>query len=66
MDKIDNWSSKMYFQDNQGLIERILDRYNNYKDGQNAVIMFNTPNNEVVVNKLNTRYINPKYNLLDL
>lgn len=64
--KLDNWSSKMYFKDNEGLIERILDRYNNYRDGQNAILMFNTPNNEVVVNKLTARYINPKYSLLDL
>ena len=64
--KIDNWSSKRYFQDVEGLRERIIDRYNNYKDGQNAVIMFGTPNNEVVVNVLPKQYINPKYSMFEI
>lgn len=63
-DKIDNWSSKKYFENYEGLKERIIERYNNYKDGQNAVIMFATPNFEVVVNKLPTQYIHPKYPLI--
>lgn len=61
--KIDNWSSRKYFDSAVGLRERIIDRYNNYKDGQNAVLMFNTPNFEVVVNKLPGQYINPKHPL---
>ena len=62
-DKIDNWSSRKYFEEYDKLKERIIDRYNNYKDGQNAIIMFATPNNEVVVNKLPAQYIHPKYPL---
>ena len=64
--KIDNWSSRKYFDNAVGLRERILDRYNNYKEGQNAIIMFNTPNYEVVVNRLPKQYINPKYNLTEI
>ena len=61
--KIDNWSSRKYFDDAVGLRDRIIDRYNNYQEGQNAIIMFNVPNYEVVVNRLPNQYINPKYNL---
>lgn len=61
--KIDNWSSKKYFEHAIGLRDRIIDRYNNYKEGQNAIIMFNTPNYEVVVDTLQKQYINPKYGL---
>jgi len=65
-DKVKNWSAKKYFDKIEGLYEDILDRYYNYKDGQNAIIMFNVPNYEVVVNRLPAQYIHPKYNLLDL
>ena len=61
-DKIDNWSSKKYF-DMGVLKEKIMDRYNNYVDGQNAIIMFNVPENQVVVNKLPDQYIHPKYEI---
>ena len=64
--KIDNWSSRKYFEHIPGLRDRILDRYENFKEGQNAVIMFNVPNNEVVVNKLPKQYINPKYDLTEI
>ena len=63
-DKINNWSSKLYF-DMDSLKDKIIDRYNNYKDGLNAIIMFNVPEHEVVVNKLPDQYIHPKYSLLD-
>lgn len=65
LDKINNWSSKMYFENQDGLLDRIIDRYNNYRDGQNAVLMFGTPNGEVVVTKLPCAYINPKFSLFD-
>jgi hypothetical protein len=63
--KIDNWSSKRYFDNFDELKKRIIDRYNNYKDGLNAVIMFGTPDNEVIVNVLPKQYINPKFSMLD-
>lgn len=64
--KIDNWSSRKYFDDAVGLRERIIERYNNYRDGQNAILMFKTPNYEVVVNKLPKQYINPKNKLTEI
>lgn len=63
--KIDNWSSKKYFENEVGLRERIIERYENYKEGQNAIIMFRVPKNEVIVNRLPKQYVKPKYNLLD-
>lgn len=64
--KIDNWSSKRYFQNVKGLRERIVERYNNYQNGQNAIIMFGTPDNEVIVNFLPQQYIHPKYQLTEI
>lgn len=64
--KIDNWSSKKYFESKEGLRDRIIDRYENYKEGQNAIIMFNVPNGEVIVDRLPRQYVKPKYNLLDI
>ena len=65
-EKVKNWSAKKYFENVEGIKDAILDRYYNYKEGQNAIIMFNVPNFEVVVNKLPAQYIHPKYNLIDL
>jgi hypothetical protein len=64
--KIDNWSSKRYFENIKGLRDRIIERYNNYTNGQNAIIMFGTPDNEVIVNVLPKQYINPKYPLTEI
>lgn len=64
-EKIKNWSAKKYFKNIDELKERIIERYNNYKDGQNAIILFNTPNNNVVVNRLTEQYINPKFSILE-
>ena len=64
--KIDNWSSKRYFQNVEGLRDRIIERYKNYQNGQNAIIMFGTPDNEVIVNVLPQQYINPKYPLTEV
>jgi hypothetical protein len=63
--KLDGWSAKRYFSNIQGLREAILERYYNYQDGQNAIIMFNVPMYQVVVNKLPKQYIHPHFNLLD-
>lgn len=61
--KMESWSSKKYFENIQDLKEAILYRYYNYRDGENAIIMFNVPNYEVCVTKLNKQYIHPKYRL---
>jgi len=60
-DKINAWSSKLHFLDYEELKRRCIDRYENYKNGQNAIIMFNVPYYNVAVNKLSYQYINPKY-----
>ena len=64
-DKIKNWSAKKYFENYDELKEKIIDRYNNYKEGQNAIIMFGTPYNNAVVNKLTYAYIHPKYSIIE-
>ena len=64
-EKIKNCSAKKYFKNIDEPKERIIERYNNYKDGQNAIILFNTPNNNVVVNRLTEQYINPKFSILE-
>lgn len=61
--KLESWSSKKYFENIEGLKDAILNRYYNYRDGENAIIMFNVPNYEACVKKLNKQYINPKYRL---
>jgi hypothetical protein len=63
--KLDGWSAKKYFENIKGLREAILERYYNYVDGQNAIIMFNVPMYQVVVNKLPKQYIHPHFSLLE-
>lgn len=62
-DKIDSWSAKKLFERNANLRPAILNRYYNYEDGQNAIIMFNVPFFEVIVQRLDKQYVNPKYPL---
>lgn len=64
--KIDSWSSKKIFENVQGLRDAILDRYYNYREGQNAIITFNVPFFQVAVNTLKKQYIHPKYGLDDI
>lgn len=64
--KIDSWSSKKIFENVKGLRDAILERYNNYHEGQNAIITFNVPFFQVAVNSLNKQYIHPKYGLDDI
>lgn len=59
--KIENWSAKQLFDNAEQLPEMILKRYENYKEGQNAIIMFNVPFYQVAVNKLPRQYIHPKF-----
>lgn len=61
--KINAWSSKRYFENVPNLKYKILERYYNYRDGQNAIIMFNVPKYEAVVNKLNKDYFKLPYRL---
>ena len=61
--KINAWSSKNLFKDVDNLKEAILDRYYNYRDGLNAILMFHTPYNQVQVNILPKQYIHPHFML---
>ena len=63
---IDSWSSKQLFGNVKGLREAIIERYDNYVDGQNAIIMFNVPFYQIVVNKLSKQYIHPHYKINDI
>ena len=62
-EKLKNWSAKKYFDDGE-LVEKVIERYENYEDGQNAFLLFNVPEYRVVVNKLSESYIHPKYPLV--
>lgn len=64
--KINSWSAKKLFKNYDELKDKILDRYYNYIDGQNAIIMFNVPEHSVPVNRLPKKYIHPKYRLDDV
>lgn len=59
--KIDNWSAKKYFDNRPYLRGRIIDRYNNWHEGLNAYLMFNVPNEQVIVQKLSHAYVHPRY-----
>lgn len=61
--KINAWSSKNLFKEIPNLKEAILDRYYNYKEGMNAILMFNTPYNQVQVNVLPKQFIHPHFML---
>lgn len=60
-EKINAWSAKTKFDNLDEICKASLDRYYNYVDGLNAIIMFNTPNYQVVVNKLPKEYIHPMF-----
>lgn len=64
--KVDSWSSKKLFENVQGLRHAVLERYYNYVEGDNAVIMLNVPYFQVCVNRLSRRYIDPRYQLDDV
>jgi len=51
--KLVNWSAKDHFK--KELIDAAVERWENWKEGDNAVMLFNTPENQVRVNKLETR-----------
>lgn len=51
--KLVNWSAKNHFDDS--LIDKAVKRWENFKEGENAIMLFNTPNNEVMVKKLEKR-----------
>jgi len=45
-----NWSAKNHFPDS--LIDEAVKRWENWKEGENAIMLFNVPDHNVKVNKL--------------
>jgi len=56
--KLDNWSAKNFF--DKSLIDKAVNRYENFKEGDDCIMLFNVPNNSVYVKKLETRMSNIK------
>ena len=48
--KLVNWSAKNHFPDS--LIDEAVKRWENWKEGENAIMLFNVPDHNVKVNKL--------------
>ena len=51
--KLENWSAKNHFK--KELIDEAVERWENWKEGENAVMLFNVPDHNVRVNKLETK-----------
>lgn len=51
--KLVNWSAKNHFKDE--LIDEAVKRWENWKEGDDAIMLFNVPENAVHVNRLETR-----------
>jgi hypothetical protein len=51
--KLENWSAKDHFDPN--LINKAVKQFENWKEGDSAIMLFNVPSNEVVVKRLEKR-----------
>jgi hypothetical protein len=51
--KLENWSAKDHFP--KELIDKAVYQYENWKEGDNAIMLFNVPDNNVYVKKLEKR-----------
>lgn len=54
--KLENWSAKNYFE--KELIDKAVERWENWKEGDDAVMLFNVPENRVHVKKIEKRFFN--------
>jgi len=54
--KLENWSAKNHFEPE--LIDKAVERWENWKEGEPAVMLFNVPGNSVDVRKLDKRITN--------
>lgn len=64
--KLNNWSSKKLFQNFEDLIDRSVERFENFSDDNidiPAELLFNTPGHKVDIEKLPRQYIWPKYDI---
>ena len=53
--KLENWSAKDHFKDKPNLINEAISQFENWKEGDNAIMLFNVPENNVYVRKLEKR-----------
>ena len=53
--KLENWSAKDHFKDNPGLIDKAVEQFENWKEGDPAIMLFNVPSNQVFVHKLDVK-----------
>lgn len=51
--KLINWSAKNHFK--KELIDQCVERWENWKEGEDAIMLFNVPNHHVKVKKLDTK-----------
>jgi hypothetical protein len=51
--KLENWSAKDHFP--KELIDKAVERWETWKEGQDAIMLFNVPENSVRVNRLTTK-----------
>jgi len=51
--KLENWSAKDHFP--KELIDKAVSQYENWKEGDNAIMLFNVPDNNVKVKKLDKK-----------
>jgi len=51
--KLENWSAKNHF--DKSLIDKAVERWENWKEGEDAIMLFNVPDHNVRVNKLDTK-----------
>lgn len=51
--KMINWSAKSHF--DESLIDKAVERWENWQEGENAIMLFNVKNNEVKVKKLDKK-----------
>lgn len=61
--KIMSWSAQKYFP--KELLEKVYNKYMNWKEYEYAYIMFNVPGNKICVINMGKSYIKPHYMLFD-
>lgn len=61
--KLVNWSAKDFFPTE--LIDKAVERFNNWKEGEDAIMLFNVPNNSVFTKRLPKRLINIQIPFVD-
>ena len=66
--KMNDWSSATYFGDRLAIIDKAVERFSHFDDGnmqEQATILFNTPGNKVSIGKFEKQYIFPKVDYHD-